>query len=363
MVDKIMQHNNHSCPNISFWNNKKVLITGHSGFKGSWLSLWLSELGANITGISLPPENQPNLFDLLNLNTLIDSRMMDIRKTKEIKKLIDQISPDIIFHLAAQPLVIDSYKNPKYTWETNVMGTISILESLKIIKNKCIVIFVTTDKVYKNRNWNYGYRENDILGGHDPYSSSKAASEIAIASWRSSYFNEKSDIHIASARAGNVIAGGDWSSNRIIPDIIRSLSENKPIMIRNPNATRPWQHVLESLSGYILLAENLHQDGNNFSSAYNFGPNASSNKSVLELAKEVTKYWPGEIKLLEGEKTFHEANKLNLVTDKSFQELKWKSKWDFEKTIERTITWYKNIYKNKKKPIECCLEDIKYYTN
>ena len=261
--------------NTSFWKGRKVLVTGHTGFKGSWLSLCLLELGASVIGVSLKPEFKLNLFDQLRISSFVDHNLFDIANLQDISLLLEEKRPDVIFHLAAQSIVRVGYDKPVSTWSTNVMGTINILESLKSIDYPCSAVFVTTDKVYKNNEWVYGYRENDALGGIDPYSSSKAAAEIAIDSWRKSFFesnvNPSRNVRIASARAGNVIGGGDWSPNRIIPDVVRSISENKPILVRNPASTRPWQHVLEPLSGYLLLAEKL-ENNLDLTTAYNFGP-------------------------------------------------------------------------------------------
>jgi len=347
-------------PNSRFWLGKKVLITGHTGFKGSWLSFWLEQMGANIHGVSLTPENEINLFEALKLEKKLNHNICDIRDKKSIKELINEIQPEFIFHLAAQPLVRDSYKKPILTWETNVLGTINILESLKDIKNHCCAVFITTDKVYQNNEWIFGYRENDKLGGYDPYSSSKAGAELAINSWRSSFFNPlevNCRIKISSARAGNVIGGGDWSKDRIIPDLIRSISKNSPLEVRNAHSTRPWQHVLEPLSGYLLLAEKMHHS-NKFSEAFNFGPYIESNRSVKELVEESLKIWHGEWIDLSNKEDLHEASLLNLTIEKAFNKLNWQPKWDFSKTIEKTITWYKDFYLEKANAEDCCLKNI-----
>ena len=350
----------------NFWQGKRVLVTGHNGFKGSWLSLWLLQMGAKVSGISLAPDNQPCLFDQLSIEDQMDSRILDIREKDKLRCAVKEINPDIVFHLAAQPLVLRSYKDPVETWETNVMGTVFLLEALRSLDKMCSAILITTDKVYRNDEWLYGYRENDPLGGFDPYSSSKAASELAIASWRSSFCgnlsHQKENLLIASARAGNVIGGGDWSENRIVPDIIRSLQANKQIIIRNPSSTRPWQHVLEPLSGYLLLAKQLTKKGINYASSFNFGPQLGYNKTVLELVQESLKFWPGEYIFQDYSKAPHEAGMLNLSTDKSFHQLKWQPKWDFSTTISRTINWYKNIYENKSSALESSLEDLSIYT-
>jgi CDP-glucose 4,6-dehydratase len=358
----------------SFWHDRKVLITGHSGFKGSWLSFWLKNLGAKVYGISLAPNTNPSLFNQLNLiDTLDESHFIDIRNNLELDKIIFKLRPEVVFHLAAQPLVLEGYKNPLMTWETNLMGSLNLLNSLTNLRTKLSLVMITTDKVYKNKEWIYGYREQDELGGYDPYSASKAACEMAIDSWRLSYCepknNEETLLRIASARSGNVIGGGDWSKDRIIPDAIRALNKNTEIILRNPNSTRPWQHVLDPLSGYILLAEKLYkysQENNNdlknkFATSYNFGPSIESNKKVIELVEEISKYWSGLKVTNTIDNNFHEANRLNLQTDKSFHYLQWRPKWDFENSVKRTIEWYKKIQNSNITAREVCLFDIEEY--
>ena len=308
--------------NKDFWLNKKVLITGHTGFKGSWLLVWLNMLGADVYGLSLSTLPGKSLFtEITKKNTLSKDFFIDIRNIEKLKISINEINPDIVFHLAAQPLVRDSYKNPLETWSTNLMGSLNVLESLSVINNHCAVIMVTTDKVYKNMEWEYGYRENDQLGGYDPYSASKAATEIALSSWRDSFcgFDKKgSNLLIASARSGNVIGGGDWAKDRIFPDVIRSLENGNEIFIRNPKSKRPWQHVLDPLAGYILLAEKLYKSNNSlskdsdniFTSAFNFGPNISSNKTVNFLVNEIIKHWPGNIKKKSGCDRYSPADRM-----------------------------------------------------
>ncbi len=360
--------------NKDFWLNKRVLITGHTGFKGSWLLVWLDLLGADTYGLSLSPLNGKSLFkEITKEKSLSKDFFVDIRDCEKLKTIINEINPDIVFHLAAQPLVRESYKNPLETWSTNLMGSLNILECLTLIKKNCSVIMVTTDKVYKNMEWEYGYRENDQLGGHDPYSASKAATEIAISSWRDSFCsfeNKGSNLAIASARSGNVIGGGDWAEDRIFPDVIRSLENDKKIFIRNPNSTRPWQHVLDPLAGYILLAEKLYQsknqlnkDSNNLlTSAFNFGPNISSNKSVRNLVYELTRYWPGTIKENSDKiNQFHEAEKLHLQVDKAFNLLNWKSIWDFELSVKKTVEWYMKFREDPNSSLDLCIDDIKCY--
>ena len=354
--------------NNSFWFNRKVLITGHTGFKGSWLCLWLSMLNAKICGISLEKSDNYNLFSELNLiNKIDDHNICDIRNLKNIKRIIKEFQPEIIFHLAAQPLVKTSYLEPINTWETNVLGTVNILESLKLIKNNCAAVFITTDKVYKNKEQSQGYKEGDMLGGHDPYSSSKASAELAIESWRSSFFmNKKNNIKIASARAGNVIGGGDWTESRLIPDIVSSIIKKEICKIRNPYAIRPWQHVLEPLSGYLVLAEKLFINSNLnnfFCSSYNFGPNLESHCEVKEVIKICFENWDGNWEDCSDDLNFHETKKLNLQILKAKNELNWVPIWDIKKTIQKTINWYKCFDPKLNNAESLCIKDIKDFQN
>lgn len=336
-----------------FWRGKRVFITGHTGFKGAWLSFWLLHWGAEVAGLSLSPATEPALFDQLGLAADLHHHLGDIRQGEQVRQRIAQWQPDVVFHLAAQPLVRRSYLEPVATWETNVMGTIHVLEALKALEQVCVGIFITTDKCYENREWNYGYRETDALGGYDPYSSSKAGAELAIASWRRSFFNaEPRRVGIASVRAGNVIGGGDWAEDRIVPDAMRSLIQQQPIPVRNPIATRPWQHVLEPLSGYLLLAEQLYHCLQSHDSAarktqaalcsaFNFGPPLSSNRTVQDLVEGVLQHWPGEWQDQSQPGAVHEATRLNLVTDKAFHLLGWQPRWSFATTVQETVAWYR----------------------
>ena len=334
----------------AFWDGKRVLVTGHTGFKGSWLSMWLLHLGANVVGLSLEPETQPSLFKQLQLEVDLEHHIGDIRDASLVQHLVQQTCPDIVFHLAAQPLVKRSYVQPVSTWQTNVMGTIHVLEALKGCTHPCASVLITTDKCYENREWEYGYRENDALGGHDPYSSSKAAAELAIASWRRSFFEpSQSGVVIASARAGNVIGGGDWAEDRIVPDAMRALARQQPIPVRNPHATRPWQHVLEPLGGYLKLAQRLYKQlteadtapSQPLCGAFNFGPALTSNRLVRELVEQVLSHWPGEWLDQSDPHAVHEAKLLNLVIDKAFHTLKWQPVWNFEQTVKETVHWYR----------------------
>jgi len=348
--------------NKNFWKNKKIFITGHTGFKGTWLLISLLEMGADIFGFSLEPDKK-SLYKSVekNIENKFKHHVSNILDLEDLKASINYFKPDIIIHLAAQSLVRRSYRKPLLTWETNLMGSLNILEASKELENKCSIVMITTDKVYKNNEWIFGYRENDPLGGQDPYSASKAATEIAIRSWRSSFCNQSSfnNLIISSARSGNVIGGGDWSEDRIIPDIVNSLIENSKVSIRNPSSNRPWQHVLEPLNGYLLLAEKLYEKSSSDDyEEFNFGPNICSNKTVLDLVQEVLKHWPGEWQNVLNDNNLHEANNLHLQNEKAFKLLGWQPKWDFEKTVLKTISWYKNVingedaYKNCKMNIE-----------
>ena len=350
--------------NHNFWKNKKIIISGHTGFKGSWLSFWLTKLGAKICGISLNPDEE-SLFNQLCLKKIIEEHnIADINNQDAFKTISTNFKPDFVFHLAAQPLVRESYKRPILTWETNLIGSLKILESLKSTNKKCVVIVVTTDKVYNNQDCEYGFRENDTLGGNDPYSASKAALEIAINSWRKSFCGslsyQSSQLSISTVRSGNVIGGGDWALDRIMPDTIRAIRSQKPITIRNPNSTRPWQHVLEPLSGYLKLAKFLYE--NNYIDekygSFNFGPSIYSNKSVKDLVLEIFKNWEGNWNEEKSENNFHEAKLLHLQIDKAYRVLGWEPKWDFSTTIKKTVDWYKNTHFEKLSAAEACNKDI-----
>jgi len=345
-----------------FWDGKKVLITGHTGFKGSWLSRWLVSLGADLYGFALEPETEPALFNQLQLEKRIQQKIGDIRDPKLISEYVSEVKPDIIIHMAAQPLVRRSYNEPVYTWQTNVMGTLNLLESIREATKTCAVVVVTTDKVYENKEWNYAYREVDRLGGYDPYSSSKAATELAVNSWRESFFKEKSHIRIATARAGNVIGGGDYAEDRILPDIARALHQGRPIEVRNPSAVRPWQHVLEPLSGYLKLAETLYErDDVKFQSAFNFGPLLSNSDTVEKLVEESIKIWSGTWKDVSDPNALHETTLLNVSIDKAFTLLNWKPKWDMNYCLKQTIEWYKEQYSGVD-PDKLTLNQIEEYS-
>jgi len=328
---------------VSFWRNKRVLVTGHTGFKGAWLSLWLMERGALVTGVALEPDTEPSLMRQLRLESLIDHRVLDIRDRDALASVVTEIAPDAVVHLAAQSLVLRGYREPAKTWDVNVSGTINVLEALRRLEQPCAVVMVTTDKVYENREWEFGYRELDPLGGRDPYGASKAAAEIAISAWRSSFLSGGSGVRIASARAGNVIGGGDWSESRIVPDIARALSAGQPVEIRNRHATRPWQHVLEPLSGYMQLAQWLYQsDDPLYQDAFNFGPDAEACRTVGQLVAECQKHWEGEAVDSSPEAAPHEAGRLSLVIERARERLGWRPRWGFAKGVEETISWYKS---------------------
>ena len=351
-------------PDPNYWNGRRVLITGHTGFKGSWLALWLLELGAEVTGLALPANSDPSLFSQLGLDQRLSHCEGDIRDATLLKNLVHDVQPEVVFHLAAQPLVRFSYQEPVETWSTNVMGTIHVLEALRQLNQPCNALMVTTDKVYRNNEWVYGYRETDQLGGHDPYSSSKAAAEIAISSWRSSFCGTLSFqtpyLKIASARAGNVIGGGDWAEDRIVPDAMRALSINDSIAVRNPNATRPWQHVLEPLSGYLCLAEALSKSADK-AKAFNFGPHLEANRPVRELVEEALRHWPGTWENHSKANAPHEASLLNLVIDRAHHELGWTPRWNFTTTVKRTVNWYRRVQTKQASALECCLDDLSAY--
>lgn len=323
---------------------KRVLVTGHSGFKGSWLSLWLQQLGAEVIGFALEPDTNPSHWDLLRLSC--SHSFADIRDENALVSFIKGVSPDLVFHLAAQPLVRASYENPTDTWSANVMGTINLLNACRDIDGLAGIIVVTTDKVYENLELGLPFKEGDALGGNDPYSASKAACELVVQSFRKSFFKSNKTL-IASVRAGNVIGGGDWAKDRLIPDIVLASNSEKPVKIRYPSAVRPWQHVLDSLSGYLCLAQTMLEGDSNVEGAWNFGPDSDQNYSVKDMLSVMTKYWPDLRWLVEQEEERHEALLLKLNCNKARESLNWRPVWQFEETVMHTALWYQHYYKHE----------------
>jgi len=346
---------------------KRVFITGHTGFKGSWLIKILHDLGAIVKGYSLAPENEINLYTEINGDTLCESVIADLRDRETLKKVILDFQPDYVFHLAAQPLVRLSYEIPSETFEVNAIGTANLLDGIRLLQKKCNIILITTDKVYHNNEWEYPYRENDRLGGYDPYSASKACCELVIDSYKNSFFNSANyDQHkkaIAVGRAGNVIGGGDWSKDRLIPDIAKALSVNKEIVIRNPKSVRPWQHVIEPLFGYLELGIKLNTNPKKYGQAFNFGPETSDTLSVEEMVKRSIENWgAGSYLPLIDANSPHEAGLLKLDISKALNELNWKPVFNASTAIERTINWYKCFYSGIDAS-ELMQLDIEYYQN
>lgn len=356
---------------LEVYKNKKVLVTGNTGFKGSWMSQWLLELGANVYGYALEPPTQPSLFEQLNLANKIKFYQNDIRDYSQVKKCVKESDPDIIFHLAAQPLVRESYINPIETIDTNIMGTAYLLEAVRELSLSTIVVIITSDKSYENQEWLYGYREVDPMGGYDPYSASKGAAEIITASWRRSFFNpatyNKHGVKVASARAGNVIGGGDWAKDRIVPDCVRYLQNNETIQVRNPYATRPWQHVLEPLGGYLVLGAKLfnckEDELKKYCDGFNFGPLIGSNKNVQSLVEEILKTWGEGDWNYNQQDAVYEASLLNLTIDKAYHLLGWQPAWNFNITIEKTIGWYKEVFFKPENASDLTSQQIKEYTD
>jgi CDP-glucose 4,6-dehydratase len=346
------------------FKGKKVLITGHTGFKGSWLTVWLNILGAKVIGVSNNFPSSPNHYQILNLNKKILNKNLDIRNLILLKKFIKKYQPDYVFHLAAQSIVNLSYKDPLKTWSTNTIGTINLLESLRQLKKKCVAVIITSDKSYENLEIKRGYSEKDRLGGNDPYSASKASADIAITSYISSFFSHQNNkIFISIARAGNVIGGGDWSPNRLIPDCIRSWSKRKKVLIRNPNSTRPWQNVLEAIYGYITLAINLNKNPSLHGEAFNFGPADHQNYKVISVVKLMKKYWENiSWKLYKNNsKIFKESSLLKLNSQKAKKILKWKSVLTFKENIYLVVNWYKNFYLYPKEAYKLTSSQIEFY--
>ncbi len=326
----------------NIYQDKSVVLTGHTGFKGSWLTLWLNKLGAEVAGLSVEPIYNPSHWELLNLN--IFEEKIDIRNLEGVKEFINHTKPQILFHLAAQPLVRRSYLDPLETWSTNVIGTANVLEACREDPNIKAIIIITTDKCYENQERSAGYKETDRLGGHDPYSSSKAATELLVSSYRKSYFNKSDSPLVSTVRAGNVIGGGDWSEDRLIPDLIRAINEKKTLEIRSPNATRPWQHVLESLSGYLVLGQKLLEGNKDFAKAWNFGPDVDGNRTVEEVLFSMKEVLPELNWDVSQTSQLHEANLLHLDSSEAHKKLEWKPVWTIEESIRETAEWYKAFF-------------------
>lgn len=352
--------------NTEFWKGKKVFLTGHTGFKGSWLSIWLIEMGAKVVGYSVDIPTNPSLFEEAGLEEKIQHIEGDVREYNFLLESVVEANPDILIHMAAQPLVRLSYEVPRETYEVNVMGTVNVLESVRQVPNIKSTVIVTTDKCYENREWEFGYREIDRMGGHDPYSNSKGAAELVVAAYNNSFFNN-TDQMVCSARAGNVIGGGDWAIDRLIPDVIQSIKNGEKVKIRNPKAIRPWQHVLEPLSGYLLLAEKAFEN-ESVRGGWNFGPADQDAQNVQWVTEKVGEVWSEkDVWIKDGDEHPHEANYLKLDISKARMRLKWSPKWSAAKSVEMTTKWYKDFYEGNLKPdisaYQRCVTDLKKYLN
>jgi len=352
--------------NSEFWEGKRVFLTGHTGFKGSWLSLWLQSLGAELTGFSLAPPTQPSLFEMARVGDGMHSIIGDIRDLAGLREAMVEAKPEIVIHMAAQPLVRYSYENPVETYATNVMGTVHLFEAVRATPSVKAVVNITTDKCYENREWAWGYRENEPMGGYDPYSNSKGCAELVTSAYRSSYFNpldySKHGVALASVRAGNVIGGGDWAQDRLIPDIISAFSEGRPVVIRSPHAIRPWQHVLEPLRGYLMLAERLYSDGVAYAEGWNFGPNEADVKSVEWIVGTLAEQWGNDANWTLDQSTHpHEATYLKLDISKARSRLGWQPALTLSQSLQMIVDWYRD-YKNKADMRYAVLEQISTYS-
>jgi CDP-glucose 4,6-dehydratase len=343
----------------NFWKGKRVFLTGHTGFKGSWLSLWLASLGVIVRGYSLNPPTDPSLFEEMDIADLVDSKIGDIRDTKKLKESMLNFNPDIIIHMAAQPLVRYSYESPVETYEVNVMGTVYVLEAALSCTNLKAIVNITSDKCYENEESDRGYKEEDPMGGHDPYSSSKGCAELVTSAYRRSFLKAQG-IGLASVRAGNVIGGGDWANDRLIPDILRSFEKNIPVIIRNPKSTRPWQHVLEPLSGYIILAQKLYNDPHSFSHGWNFGPYDDDVRPVSWILNKMIEKWGDAKWNLDKDTQPHEAGYLKLDISKVKERLNWTPTWKLEQTLDLIIDWHKH-YLNETNMRDVSLNQIMLY--
>lgn len=349
--------------NPSFWKGKKVFLTGHTGFKGSWLSLWLQSMGAVVKGYSLAPPTNPSLFVVADVAANMESQIGDIRDLNQLKESMDSFNPDILIHMAAQPLVRLSYVEPVDTYTTNVIGTVNVLEAARNCSNLKAIVSVTTDKCYENKEWAWGYRENEPMGGHDPYSSSKGCAELVSSAYRTSFFNTQESAALATARAGNVIGGGDWADDRLIPDILKAFENSKSVVVRNPLSTRPWQHVLEPLSGYLALAEHLYTYGQEYAGAWNFGPKEEDCKPVNWILDQMVRTWgSGAAWELDQNNNPHEAGFLKLDCSKAKQKLHWEPKWNLEYTLNLIVNWHQ-AWTDGNNMNELCLKEITNYSN
>ena len=351
---------------VNFWRGKRVLMTGHTGFKGSWLSLWLQSMDAQVVGYALPPPTNPSLFEVAEVGKGMTSIIGDIRDLEKLRSVFSEHKPEIVIHMAAQPLVRYSYIEPVETYSTNVMGTVNLLEAVRSTPSIKAVVNITSDKCYENREWVWGYRENEAMGGYDPYSSSKGCAELVASAYRNSYFHpdkyQQHGVAIASARAGNVIGGGDWAGDRLIPDILRAIVQGAPVHIRSPHAIRPWQHVLEPLSGYLQLAQKLYTEGTAYAEGWNFGPNEEDAKPVQWIVEQLTTAWgEGASWKLDGGEHPHEAHYLKLDCSKAKTRLDWQPRWRLDETLEKIVEWHSD-YQQGKNMHAATLKQIDTYT-
>nr|WP_245589029.1 CDP-glucose 4,6-dehydratase [Desulfatirhabdium butyrativorans] len=352
----------HIEPDEHFWKDRRVFLTGHTGFKGAWLSLWLTKMGANVTGYALSPPTSPSLYELCHLEELVTSHIADIRDFESLKAALIDAQPEIVFHLAAQPLVFDSYKAPMETYHINVLGTVHLLEAVRNCSSARAVVNVTTDKCYENREWFWGYRETDPLGGHDPYASSKACAELVTMAYRHSFFVQDSNAPaVASARSGNVIGGGDWGKYRLVPDCLRSFLNGEKVRIRNPQAIRPWQHVLEPLSGYLCLAQQLYRKGRQFAEAWNFGPEDRDTRTVEWVVQRLCEKWgKGAAYEIDPDRHPAEASILKLDCSKARMALGWAPRWNIEMALDAVVEWTA-LYRTGQDPRRLCVQQIEAY--
>lgn len=347
--------------NPAFWRGRRVLLTGHTGFKGSWLSLWLQSMGAEVVGLALEPQTTPSLFNVAGVAAGMTSHVGDIRNYQAVASVVEAERPEIVIHMAAQPLVRLSYDEPVATYATNVMGTVHVLEAIRHVGGVRAVVNVTTDKCYENREWVWGYREGEPMGGYDPYSNSKGCSELVTSAYRRSFFEGKTSVALASARAGNVIGGGDWALDRLVPDILRAIGDGKPVQIRNPHAIRPWQHVLEPLSGYLVLAERLYSDGQEFAEGWNFGPNDDDAKPVQWIVEHITEAWSNGATWQRDEREHpHEANFLKLDISKAKARLDWRPRWSLGQALVQIVDWHKAWLSGADMRDQCLAQINKY---